>query len=282
MLGAIFSLLFLLFFLKRNGSIKTILPYCIFYVIALLTYESAWVLPLFAIMLIIFDPDRKLINRKQSFIHGAIVSGLFLLYLLIRLKTIGEIIDEYSMANFLQFNAFVLMRNFSKLLIRGFVPYMHVPVLLMAMFIVVGILLAFLVFQLSKKVKISISVLFLFLLISLLPYLSMGIDFHGTEGERFLYFPSFLVCFIVVYILSQYKHKLVSYLVYAFIIVCHCWILNIAAQNNRFAGKINRLVFSEVNDLKGQDLLIKGLPSSQYGALCFERWLYGRIEIFKS
>ncbi|HEY6975183.1 MAG TPA: hypothetical protein VH396_02770, partial [Chitinophagaceae bacterium] len=192
-LATFFSLGFLFCYLKKHESGKYVAGYIFFFIISLMTYESSWMLPLYCLIAGICEIKiKKTIWQKES-IHFAIVIAIFIFLLITRWSYINEITGNYESAAFLKGDYPTLLRNYAMLFARSFLPAFINNKVLLACFAVIGVIVAVLFFQLQKANREKILVFFLCYLVSLVPYASLGIDTHGTESERFLYFPTLLV-----------------------------------------------------------------------------------------
>ena len=126
-------------------------------------------------------------------------------------------------------------------------------------------------------------VFFLCYLISLVPYGSLGVDTHGTESERFLYFPTLLVCVLFGLTINlSHAKKFFQTAFYLLIFSCHIIVLFTTANNYKVAGNINKSIINElerVNEKK--NIYAIDLPQSQNGALILRdgftemtKWLF--------
>lgn len=263
-LGAIFSLLFLLFFVKEKVTLFYTVASLVAWGAALLTYESCWVLPLVAAILAKPRMQKTLLQKLGRYWGLAI---LFVGYLAARVVANGGVMGSYEGANFLQFNAGVLTGNFFKLAIMGFVAYTDSPWALQAGFFVAFGVLVFLFCRCFSTWVFKLVSCFLILL---LPYLSLGIDTHGTEGERFLYLPSVFAVLCTVGLLGRLKKRYMLYGSVGFMAVLYAVQLYIAAVNYRFAGKlVQQTLIAMACAPVGRNITMEGLPKSQHGALIF-------------
>ncbi len=261
-LGAIFSVVFLLFFLKGGTSAFYAVAGLAAWGAALLTYESCWVLPLVAAVLAKPLGEKTVLQQLKPYLG---VTILFVVYLAARVFINGGLVGNYEGANFLQFNAAVLASNYFKLLAMGFVAYTDSPMALQAGFFVCFMVFIFLFYRFfsSWAFKLGCCVF-----ISLLPYLSLGIDTHGTEGERFLYLPSIFTVLCTVAILGRLKKQYFFYGAAGGLAILYAVQLYVTAVNYRFAGKLVQQTLSALaNAPEGRDINVEGLPKSQHGAL---------------
>lgn len=278
-LGAIFSLLFLIFFLKERKSIANISLTLVSYALALLTYESSWILPILAVSLVAGVNRIKPIRQKPLRNYFMALACIFCIYLFFRWRVNNEILGNYEGANFLQFNVVVLIQNFGKLLLRSFTSYREIPVVLSISFAVLAALLAS-VLYVRKLAFIKAKYILLCVVIAVLPYLSLGIDTHGTEGERFLYLPSVFVCLLITIVIIQVPAKRQPGFTAVFTLV-YAAQLYINAVNYRFAGSVVKQTLDEIiTTPPNSNITVEGLPQAQHGALILTKGLPDAIEFY--
>lgn len=106
---------------------------------------------------------------------------------------------------------------------------------------------------------------------SYLPYLSLGIDTHTVEGERFIYMPSiFAALFIVLIINTLFNQTNLKLLAFTGFILFNLFFLNRSGHYYTVAGEISKVTFSQINALRNKKrLFIDSLPVSYNGALIF-------------
>ncbi|HWB23885.1 MAG TPA: hypothetical protein VG738_00300 [Chitinophagaceae bacterium] len=269
-LGAIFALLFLLAFVKAKYTKRDAFASVLFYMLALLSYESCWMLlPVAAVLLAGVPGGRMLLKqRKYTF---ALLAVIFLVYLFLRWKENHELLDNYEGAYFLQGNIVVLLQHFVQLLVRSFTAYAETPAIITVGFCLAFLLPAIWYIRKFSRLKKSGYILLCFVL-CLLPYLSLGIDTHGTEGERFLYLPSVFVCLFTAMILSAMQKKW-AVVVTAFTCFVYAAQLYVNAGNYRFAGNVVKQTLNELTTDTSKNIIMEGLPRSQHGAMILESGL---------
>jgi dolichyl-phosphate-mannose--protein O-mannosyl transferase len=90
-------------------------------------------------------------------------------------------------------------------------------------------------------------------LISYVPYLSIGIDTHGVEGERYLYLPSMFFCIWLVYVLQQVFQLKKTVLIIG---VCCCMGIVFLFQARSYyvkSGKITQQTVQAMQQLTGKE-----------------------------
>lgn len=264
-LGTIFSLLFLIGYLQKEQHPKFIFLYIIAWVLALLSYESCWVLPIFIFLFSFID------NEKNRWKHFAIVLIIFIIYLVVRYFSIHQLLGNYEGDSLFSGDWKTLLQHFSLLVVRSFFPWYSKNIIAFYGLISLFIFLIVFFLGLNKTLKKKAAFVFAFFLISLVPYISLGIDTNGVEGERFIYFPiSLLSIFIVLGIhFSTIKnfYKETWLLVFC---VFQLMILQENSANQQFAGNIVKSVLHEISKVDpAKKIIVNGLPQCQYGALIF-------------
>ncbi|MDB5247879.1 MAG: hypothetical protein JWQ40_2273, partial [Segetibacter sp.] len=260
-LGLVFSLLFLLEYVKREETIFSIAKYILLLSLALLSYESSFILPLLCVFFFLID------REKNDRVHLTIVFISFGVYLLARWLVIGEIYGSYEVNNIGGNEFLSVIGNFGKLLMRSFVPAYTQGVIIVIIFSAIAIsILVLLVKSPSRKKLVLLAGVFL---VSLLPYCTLGIAVHSYEGERFLYFPAFFLCLLMVLTISaSFKQPLERQMAFLVILLVHSISLSISASDFRIAGNVNKMMISSFNTIEGIDsLYVHQLPQVQNGAL---------------
>ena len=105
----------------------------------------------------------------------------------------------------------------------------------------------------------------------LLPVLSLGIDTHDTEGERFLYLPSIfflvLVVEMITAIFSTIKFQLVGFMLYS--VFCFSLLISFAADY-KFASRVTKHSLVAINEnATYHTIYAVQLPNQYRGALIF-------------
>lgn len=112
---------------------------------------------------------------------------------------------------------------------------------------------------------------FVFLLISFLPYLSLGINTHTVEGERYEYLPSvFASLLLVQFIFMLTANRNFQLILLSVLFTYHIICLTISNGYYTTACSISKKTFEQINQLKGRKrLFIDSLPLEFNGALIF-------------
>lgn len=269
-LAAIFSLLFLYFFIRRNEGRHFFITSLCFFVVGLLTYESVWILPAICIVISVITVKQQKSKPKRELTQLAIIVALFIVTLIIRANFIHEFAGDYEVSNILNGNYFLLFKHYTLLFIRNFVPAFINNPLLLAGYICTTAFTILLFFRNKKNV---IPVLFLCFMLSLLPYITLGVDTNGTESERFLYFPTMIVCTMFAFVAIQITINIKTVLFTALYIL-HILTLFIVKENYVVAGKIVQQVNEALKQLPDKKVIIASqVPQAQNGAFVFRQGL---------
>ncbi|MCU0322013.1 MAG: hypothetical protein MUE72_06310 [Chitinophagaceae bacterium] len=278
-LGALFFLLALYSWLKKEASPLYSIGVFIFFQLALFSYESAWVFPFTIILFIMFR--WHLLDKRNNILLCSLLLLQFLLHLFIRFKVTGEFMNQYDANSFVQFNIQLLGENFFRLLARTLVPPYYNNTFLLVTFLLVFFTIVCLIVMLfrAKKINRFFILLTLVWLLSYLPYLSIGIDTHGVEGERYLYLPSVFFCVWLVYLLHQLFHFKIT--VIATLTICSINILFLQNARNYYlkAGKITQVTIEQINQLSSkQRFFFNQLPQYNKGAVVFRTGLEDAVK----
>lgn len=275
-LSALFVLLALYCWFKKNRSITYAVGIFIFFQLALLTYESAWTFPLILLLLMYAERNDFLQHRKKNMLIFLLLFIQFILYLYLRFYSTGELMNHYDAGAFLQFDFSTLMQNFVRLFARTFVPPLFNHQYFIVLLVVFVVVLAALVFSLLRKQKVNsfflaISAIWL---LSYLPYLSIGIDTHGVEGERYLYLPSVFFCIWLMYVLLQLFEIKTIVIIYTVLFAANFFYLNKSRTYYEKAGLIAQNTLQELNKLDNiKRIFFVGLPQYNKGAVIWRTGL---------
>lgn len=278
-LGAIFFLLSCIYYLKRKTSAKHFVLSLLFFGLGLLTYESVWIIPVVFVILSWLDvKHHSTIWKKEStFIITAII--VFIAYFIVRYFFIQQLIAPYEGERFLNFDIAGLTWNYAKLILRSFSKQAGNFYFLGSAFLIT--LFSIISFLFSRKRQLCIAVVLLWL-ISYIPYLSLGIDTFGSEGERYLYQPTiFLSIIIGLGIVNAARtYKYIISLLYFFV---HILLLNETRKNYEVASAVTKATVQQIRNMGKKDVLyIQQLPQENNGALIFRNGINGAVQLFSN
>ncbi len=266
-LGCLFFLVAFICFLQKEKSIVWFIASVLSFELALLAYESSWIFPLMVFLLTIFQPK----NKKQWW-YVVIVWLLFAVHVAYRYKVTGELFSKYDTASLVHFNMETIALNFTRLFARTFLPpFVYERDLIIAFAIAVAIL-AVLVIQLLRKNKPTKLFMLLTVLwiVSYLPYLSLGIDTHGVEGERYLYLPSVLFCIWLVHLLGEVLKSKIFFIAITLLFSLSSFFLFQSRSYYVKAGSITKTTITQIeNSSNKQTIFIENLPQYKRGAVVY-------------
>lgn len=267
-IGMFFFLLALLFYMERQKN-KYFIMSMIWMLLGWLSYESTWILPFFAVLISIADIRFSFAEAKKERIYFIPPIVLFLIYLFARFYFVGEVISRYEEGAFKHANLLLIVINYSKQIMRSWLPPFQNEWILIILFILITIIIitAFLRIK-DKRFQIVIFILVLSWLVSLLPVVALGIDTKGTESERYLYLPSLFICMMIVLLAEK---LFVKYWISCILLITllHTIVLSKNSRNYRFAGKVTRTTIEQIQSINKENLLVYDLPEEYHGALIF-------------
>lgn len=266
LLATALSLSALLTYLKAGGRFLYLLLSAACYFIALFAYESPVLLP---VTICIFQWIRKK-EVKPSLVVLSFFGIAFLTYYFIRVHYLGSFVgaDDYFG---LHISLKHLVLNLCRLAERSLLPPMadYVHAMVLAVLLFAGAVAIYL-----KKSKLADRYfpLFTFIfIVALLPVITLGIDTHDTEGERYLYFPSvFLIIAIVFWMHIVFRQLRKMLLCFFGIFLYFISFLIISNQNWHNAGKIiQRITGNAAQFNSAGNVYIIDLPDNLNGAYIF-------------
>jgi hypothetical protein len=276
-LGAITFLLSLIFYLDRQRRKSFILSQ-LFFVVGLFTYESVWILPLVFLIISWIDIKQQTSTWKKEI--GYIMSSFSLLvvYFIIRYAYIHQVIAEYEAGRFMSFDIQGIFKNLFKLLGRSFAMQSGSFFLMLLAFL---LSLASVISFFFTRHKVFAVAIFMIWLVSYIPYLSLGIDTFGSEGERYLYLPSIFLCIIVgIGIINATRYyKYFAGLLFFFL---HIALLHQNRKRYEVASAVTHQAIMQLNNLQNKEVLyIRELPEENNGALIFRDGFENAIQLLK-
>lgn len=270
-LGAAFALPALIFFLDRNkGKWKFVLSLISFQA-GLLTYESIWIFPVLTAVFSFYTIRKnKHSSSQQELWMNGMVWLVFAANLFVKYLFIGAIYGQYEAGSLHHFSFITLLSGGAKLFLRTFLPPMqHAALFSLCGVIVVVLAIAAFLAAKSKKEANIFGLLFLCLLITYVPCLSLSVDTHGVESERYLYLPSVFAAILITYVFMNLPGKY-FYLPITILISFHLFFLYRSRQNYLLASHITRSTYQQINLLSHKKrLFIDSLPEEVNGALVF-------------
>lgn len=281
-IATIFSVSSIIFFLMRSKGYLFIVLSLTSFLLALFTYETSWVIPAMLTILAIADNRGTTLDIKNLVRKVAPYWVLLGLFLMLRYLALERLVTEYEIVGRNK-SIVSIAGNFFRLLGRTLAPpaqdSRYFIGLSTGVLLVLTIVFLFLFRQ--KKINRSHLVLVTLLVLSYLPVLQIGIDTHGTEGERYVYFASVFWIILLTVLLTHFSQKMRT-LTFVALILLYSILLAEAAAAYRHASKVAKHVLSLFpNSCESGKVIAINLPSNYKGALIFRsgfpealRWIH--------
>lgn len=276
-LGALFFLLSMIWYLERHVSRRHYLLSILFFIIALSTYESTWITPLAFAVISYMDIRQSTGARRLEVRYITASLAVMFIYFLVRYISIQQLVSSYEGERFRSFDIKGLSVNYAKLILRSFSKQTGDLYLIISSFFI-GIT-AFASSVITKK-RSAVTALCLLWLLSYLPYLSLGIDTFGSEGERYLYLPSIFFAMItglgIVNAGGKYKYA-ISLLYF----LVHIMLLYDARINYEVASAVTKATVTEMGNAgSGKHFYFIALPKENKGAVIFRDGIQAAAHLF--
>jgi hypothetical protein len=274
-LGAIFFLLSVLFYLKRENR-RSFMLSLVFFIIGMFTYESTWITPFVFPVISWIDVRLQFSRWKKEGVFVAVGCMVFVVLLILRSLYINQFVGEYEGGKFLNMDIGGLFWNWLKLILRSFSRQSGVFVLLAVMLLVA--VTSVISFFFTRKKPFVYGMLGLWL-ISYIPYLSLGIDTFGSEGERYLYLPSvFLSMIIGVGIINASRNF--KYIISLLFFTVNILILYSARKDYETASAVTAATAQQLKAIAARAIYIHQLPQENNGALIFRSGIEDAQKLF--
>ena len=285
-LSMLLVLLAWLFLLHTPSRWWLIFPSISCFLLALFTYETSWLYPIYLATWWWFSRISN-VNQKKLRWPILITWLVMLLYLPIRKWLIHEIISQYEASNVLQPNLGKILENSFKLFFRTFLPPVEQTLLFGSFCGLVLCVIVGLVWTIRKN-KSDDKLWWLLLIcwvLSYLPFISLGVSVTGYESDRYLYFASLFASAWMVYslyLLKDYFQKIATSML--LLLFCYHSIFLIKASNDfEKAGKLSNHTMQLLQEqsqkssvqLEKLPASWKGIPIFRYGFEDALEWRLG-------
>lgn len=242
-LAGLFSMLSLIAYFD-----KKIVLSLLFFIIGVFAYEAVLALP--AIITIFYFADKK--AKSLGVVIGFwIITGLYLVY---RIMSNDALMNPYEQGALADIG--LLLYNFNTLVARSLVP----PLGSSAAFLIVYVLVLLVIIIGGKR---SARMLFLCVLVSVVPFITLGADTHDSESGRFVYLSSIFACMLVAEMARREGWLIVAF---------HAWFFLSFGNDYSFAGKTAKQTLDCLRGLNTNVNLVD-VPKQYKGALIFRSGL---------
>jgi hypothetical protein len=287
-LAALFGCASLLSYLNIKRSWWFLSLAILFFLIGAFAYETIWIVPVIIIVITYFE-IKLYPAQKKYLLRGAVIFWtFFLMYLVIRTRIIGEVGGSpYGSSAIMNFDIRRLVKNYNVMMARSFLPPLQSSFLLIALYSLL-LVLAFLLLKkliVQKRLSKSILIAFAGFMISFLPVLTLGVDSHDSESERFLYFPSVFALLLltdIVFELCRSSYKRI--LIFLVFFCAEVFYLGKAASIYQTSSNVAKVTMAAIGNLDDKrKLYCINLPEQYKGGLIYRdgfsqavSWLAGK------
>ena len=274
LLGALFGLASVLLYLYRQKSRWYLVTSIAFFFVGAFAYETIWIVPLIVLFITYFDIKLFPLQKRLLIKDAIIFCSFFVLYIIIRTSIIGEIGGSpYGSAAIMKFNAFSLLKNYNIMIGRTFLPPMQSAVLFIVFYIIL-LVLGFFFFRkmiLTKRISKSLVITASVFLLSFVPVITLGVDLHDSESERFLYFPSvFAAVLLAEAIFELGKTPQMRIFFFSLLFCAAVFYFAAAASVYQVSSNVAKVSMTAVSGLKNNsNIYCINLPSQYKGGLIY-------------
>lgn len=217
-------------------------------------------------------------------------STAWLIYFPLRYLGLGKLLGGYGSDVHLNFSGFVIFQGFYSSL-RVIIPPLPLsnPLYWQIFFCLFMAGIFGFIKNCYKREKIypEIANLTLFILgfwvVSILPFINIGVSMDDTQSERFLYFSSafFSILIAVVFGTLLNKHQFISILLISCFSIVSLNQLYLSNQNWKIASQISKQTIESLKSLKeNQGMFIMNLPDNFKSAYIYRNGFYPAIKLF--
>lgn len=251
---------------------------CVFYFLALASYESALLLPF-----ILFALSKRE-TRRQTTIWALLLLTTLFIHLWIRYSFTGGIWRAYN-AEIFSKDLVQYLDAFIKIVLRLFVPPFNHPYLFTALGLM-GILAIVLAIYGSRK-WIEKDVVFIKTLAMILTgvlatvgvAMLFGVSTRTSEGDRLLYFPSVFYCMLIALVIVRLINSSPFRLFVAGVVLTfQCYFLMVSVHHWRTASGYAVQLINGVSKATQRPLYLVNLPSDYKGAFIFRNCFKEALE----
>lgn len=209
-IAALFTILSLYYYLKKNEHLKYLLLSWLAFVIALFTYESMWNV-LFLYCLISFLAIKKLRTAiRKELIQAGIFVFTFIVYICIRFISLSTITGGYADIDNNMSRIPVLLGNLLKLVARNFTPpflYTGFSIIFFGLSVIIYAVAMAVMWKKNKQAAWLMVTLGVGVISGVITATPLSIDTHGNESERYIYYSSFFFCFFLAIVITLLKKQ---------------------------------------------------------------------------
>lgn len=276
-LVSFFCLLSVLFFLKSHLKNKTFLFYSLlFFFIALFTYEISWTLPVVMAGIVVFLSYIKKERLQKNILLTVPYFFVFGAWFIIKVVFIDKfIVSDYSDADLFKINFVSLIKNTGILFLRNFIPPFKNSANFIAASITFILLMAGVLIKLffyNRKIFLFSILLLVITFLSFAAVVTLGIDTHDSESERYIYFSScFALMFVAIIMAVLVKNRFILFVITVVALLWYALSLFTTINYYREAGAFSTKYIAAIHQIKNKPatVFLINLPAQYHGALLY-------------
>jgi hypothetical protein len=205
--------------------------------------------------------------------HTGMFLSAFMLYLCIRFILLDAITGDYTDIDSNMSSITLLLANLTKLVARNFTPpFLHTVfsiIFFILSLIVYGVAIV-LMFKKNKSAGWLMIILSLGVISGVITAAPLGIDTHGNESERYIYYSSFFFCFFLAIATTLPKRKEWQYIIIIFIIASSITGLITYNANYRYTSSVTKTTLEFVKKYQDyKNAYFVDVPGEYKGSLIF-------------
>ena len=271
-IAAFFSILSLYYYIKKNENHSYVLISLLLFVVALFTYESIWGVLFFYYLISFINVRKQFAAARKEYTLAAIFLLTFLVYLAVRFFALNTFTGGYTEIDNNLFKISLLLTNMVKLFARNFIPPFNNTLLSVIFFVLSAVIYAIatiLTFGRTKSTGWLMIILWLGVLSGIITAAPLGIDTHGNESERYIYYSSFFFCFFLAIVITLIKKKW-KYVVTGFIVILEITGLMVYNAHYRYTSAVVKTSLEFIRKYPNyKNVYFIKVPGEYRGALIF-------------
>jgi hypothetical protein len=280
-IATFFSLLGMIVFISHRASSVKYFLVCLFYFVALASYESALLLPF-----VLFTLSGRT-SKKQQITWSLLLLATLFIHLYLRYYFTGGVWQAYNGVIFAK-DVIQYLSAFVKIILRLFVPPFDHPLLFTICGFAALTVLAIILFRNRKRFEtdglfaktfvVGITGLFVTILVSI----SFGMSTRTSEGDRLMYLPSVFYALLMALLIVRVFNF--SWSIATAVGAMLLFQVSFLMVNQRHWTRASEYAVKVINGIRshnGRPLYIVNLPSDHKGAYVFRNCLREALLFYK-
>lgn len=270
-ISALFAIISIYCYLKKDNN-KYLVLSLLFFIAALFTYESVWNLIFIYALISYYNFKKQLAAARKELLHICIFIFSFLLYLALRYFTLDTFTGGYAEIDSNILEPALLASNILKLAARNFTPPFENTTFSIAFFslsVIIYTIAIVLMFKKNKSAGWLLIILCMALISATVTAAPLGIDTHGNESERYIYYSSFFFCFFLSVVVTLLRKDL-KYIAAGFIVILEITGLIVYNAHYRYASAVVKTSLEFIRKYPNyKNAYFIDVPGEYKGALIF-------------